>query len=496
MKSNKKQIIEVREFQRIYYKKTKGKTKEDREFDYKQLSNAYVCIGKDEQYNELSNYIREYNSTDNSTADPIEFLKIVQDKELPSREAIIAKNYVGLIQLKSGTQIQILPKIVLSSDDNNNEITKKIFMRMLMCLPELPGKFSGSADLEIIKTKSIYEFFIRMFAKETLRLVNRGLRSGYVPQEDNLHFFKGKLKVNEHIKYNSAHKERFYVQYDEFVQNRPENRLIKSTLMKLLRATSDMDNSKLISRLLTDFDDVEPSVNYARDMASVSLDRNISDYAVVMKWVSIFLFDKSFTTFSGSTDSKALLFPMERIFEAYVAKEVRRKFVPDGWDVTVNTEESRKRNYLFYDMTEDPKNPHGIFKLEPDIVLRKDDSKKIVIMDTKWKRLVPERQDKNGRLINYGISQSDMYQMYAYSVRYMQKNKLEIPPEVWVLYPKSDELPSDKILKFESKPEVNGVDERLNVKVHAFFIDLENIQTSLDELAKNITQTDEFHEDT
>ena len=109
---------------------------------------------------------------------------------------------------------------------------------------------------------------------------------------------------------------------------------------------------------------------------------------------------------------------------------------------------------------------------------------------------MPERQDKNGRLINYGISQSDMYQMYAYSVRYMQKNKLEIPPEVWVLYPKSDELPSDKILKFESKPEVNGVDERLNVKVHAFFIDLENIQTSLDELAKNITQTDEFHEDT
>lgn len=487
MSSNNKQVIEVREFQKIYYKKTQKKTEEDRLFDYNRLKEkAYVCIGKEDVYRELSDFIKEFNSAEKNTTDPTEFLTIVSDKVLPSREAIRAQNYVGLIQLKCGTQIQILPKIILHSDDENNERIKQIFMKMLLCLPDLPGKLSGVADLEIIKTKNIYEFFIRMFAKETLFLVNRGLRSGYVQQEDNLYFFKGKLKMSEHIKFNSAHEERFYVQYDEFLQNRPENRLIKSTLMKLLRVTSDTDNYRMINRLLTNFDNVEPSLNYAKDMASVSLDRNISDYAAIMKWVSLFLFDKSFTTFAGNTDSKALLFPMEKVFEAYVAKEVRKNFVPDGWDVTTNREESIRRNYLFYDMTDDPKSPSGIFKLEPDIVLRKNEEKKVVIMDTKWKLLVADRM-KNGKLVNYGISQSDMYQMYAYSMRYMQKHMLESPPEVWLLYPKSDEIPQDKILCFESEPSSKG-DERLNVRVRAFFIDLENTQASLDRLEKMICQ--------
>ena len=48
-------------------------------------------------------------------------------------------------------------------------------------------------------------------------------------------------------------------------------------------------------------------------------------------------------------------------------------------------------------------------------------------MDTKWKRLI------NNEKANYGISQADMYQMYAYSKKYNTS-------EIWLLYPINDEM--------------------------------------------------------
>ena len=42
-------------------------------------------------------------------------------------------------------------------------------------------------------------------------IVIRGAR------ENNLNFYKGKLVVNEQVRRNIAHRERFYVRYDEYL---------------------------------------------------------------------------------------------------------------------------------------------------------------------------------------------------------------------------------------------------------------------------------------
>ncbi|WP_334291217.1 5-methylcytosine restriction system specificity protein McrC [Butyrivibrio sp. AE2032] len=42
----------------------------------------------------------------------------------------------------------------------------------------------------------------------------------------------------------------------------------------------------------------------------------------MIKWARIFLFNKSFTTFSGQEKSRALLFPMESVYESYIAKQI------------------------------------------------------------------------------------------------------------------------------------------------------------------------------
>ncbi|WP_417896928.1 5-methylcytosine restriction system specificity protein McrC, partial [Bacillus thuringiensis] len=49
---------------------------------------------------------------------------------------IYIKNYVGIVQLKNGMQIQVLPKIDLGDIAD----TKRIFLRMIKSMKDFPSK--------------------------------------------------------------------------------------------------------------------------------------------------------------------------------------------------------------------------------------------------------------------------------------------------------------------------------------------------------------------
>ncbi len=373
-------------------------------------------------------------------------------------DVVTIKNYVGLIQMKNGYQVQVLPKISFDSgDDTGNKETKRIFLKMLKSMKDFPSKVFNDASLKVDRM-NLYEIFINMYLQEVRHLVKRGIKSAYVTQEDNLKFYKGKLLTSQHIKTNMAHKERFYVSYDEFHPNRPENRLVKATLMKLQKVTTSAENSKEIRQLLTAFEMVNPSTNYMKDFSQVKIDRNTKDYEMLMQWSKVFLLNKSFTTFTGENTSRALLFPMESVYESYVAQQMKKVLGAARWEVSSQD----KGHYLFME-------PRQQFALRPDIVCKRDG--RTVIMDTKWKSLI------NSERANYGISQSDMYQMYAYSKKYET-------PEIWLLYPLNDEMRGHADIKFESG---DGTIVRLH------FVDLTRMPETLEELRDKLDMT--VHDD-
>ncbi len=367
-------------------------------------------------------------------------------------DVIQARNYVGLIQFRSGSQVQVLPKIDLARDDENDAGTMRVFLKMLQCLGNFPAKISNYADLGTGRM-ALYEIFISMYLEQAARLAKRGLRSGYVGVEENVRFYKGKLLVNEQIRHNTAHRERFYVSYDEFRLDRAENRLIKSTLLKLLKISASAENVRRIRKLLAYFDPVRPSVNYEKDFSESVIDRTTCDYKDILSWSRVFLQDKSFTTFSGDTNARALLFPMEKLYEAYVAKNVKLVFGGAGYEV-------RSQPRQLYLLREGER---GIFALRPDLVVKGGDGRQI-IMDTKWKRLT----DNPGR--NYGISQADIYQMFAYCKRYAT-------PRAWLLYPETREMGGNK-----KKIEFNGMGMDGDVEISVFFLNVEDMPGSLGRL--------------
>ena len=407
----------------------------------KQLD-GYVTLKK-HTFEQLEEFILANRSKD---ADALERMGLSAKKGIG--KVITAKNYVGLITLTDGTAIEILPKICSELDSDASGVrTKRLLLDMLKTLRNTPYKTLQSSNVNIHKM-NILEIFIRMFIDEVFSIVKRGLKCGYETVEENVTFFRGKIIFSRQIQMNHAHKERSYVEFDDYSVNRPENRLLKSTLLYLYKHTTSSRNRNDIRSLLDVFYEVEVSADYRKDFSQYTPDRNMKDYSIALMWSRVFLSGKSFTSFSGSEIALALLFPMEVLFESYIATIIKKKL--SGTDYTISIQD---RSHHLFDV------PSKKFLLRPDIVVERKSDKTVFVFDTKWKLL-------SDTPANYGISQSDMYQVYAYQKKYKSNS-------VTLIYPKTDAVSTTEPIRFQSDD---------GAIVNVMFVDLFDVHSSIDEI--------------
>ena len=380
-------------------------------------------------FDKLKQFILESNTC--SEADTLDFMSISYKKGVG--EVITAKNYVGLISMRDGTVIEVLPKIAkLSVEDS-----KELLIDMLKTVKELPFKTFNTAKLHIDKIP-LLEVFVSMFINEVKLLLQKGLKSDYVLHQENEKFLKGKLLFHNHIKENLTHKERFYVEYHLYNLDRSENRLIKATLAYLFKVSNSTKNKKDLQTLLLSYDEVGISKNIDVDFDLCSNGRDMRAYEQVLQWCKIFLKGNSFSNAKGSNLATALLFPMEQLFESYVAEKLRKALDLKRHNLKVQD----GKHHLF----------EKKFALHPDIVVENKELEVCVVMDTKWKLL-------NCYSNNYGISQSDMYQMYAYGKKYKSE-------KVVLLYPLNEAVANiDKRINF-----LPSLEDKVSVSVR--FLDL------------------------
>jgi len=359
-------------------------------------------------------------------------------------KVITAQNYVGIISMKDGTTIEILPKVYEKNSTDgqaSKQKSKTLLLKMLRTLNNVPYKSVQRASLDTDKL-SIFEIFIRMFTDEVFSIVKYGLKCNYRTKKDNLNVYKGKLDVSNHIRYNAVHKERFFVEFDEYNADRAENRIIKTTLQYLYKRTTSTKNKNDIRTLLNSFADIQESTDYKKDFEQCVKERGTKTYSVALMWAEVFLKGKSFTAFAGSNVAIALLFPMEKLFESYVASLMRKSDFADKYQFSFQD----KRYHLF-------ETPKKIFRLKPDIVALRRSDNNVYIMDTKWKILKPNKA-------NYGISQADMYQMYAYYKKYSFSGTVK---NITLIYPETSDFNENQKFEFKSGD---------GVTVYAKFINL------------------------
>lgn len=384
---------------------------------------------------ELRAYIDEQNSKDfTGQSDIEEFLK-------PIKNGVQANNYVGVLQTKSGLTIESLPKIAGRTEEATDTRVRQLFLEMLKAVRSINGKTFRLTNLNA-KKNNLLEVFISKFLNESDMIIKRGLKSSYVTVQSNEKFLKGKLLMTQQLRRNIVNQSYFFNEYDEFMTNSAENQLIKTTLEYLLKNSRDNNNLRIIREQLVYFEFVDLTNSPEQTFQKVSIGRNYTYYEQTLNWCRIFLSRKSFTSFKGSSLAFAVLFPMEEIFEAYIAY-MMKKSIPDA------NVSAQDKKYSLFDRTNETK---AGYRLRPDLVVRFEDNR-TTIADTKWKVLD-----------STGPSQTDLYQMYAYYTRY--RHKSENVDKVVLIYPYSSSYSENEFRSTQFSS------EELGAKIQVRFVDL------------------------
>lgn len=376
----------------------------------------HCYINKDEfseeDYKKIENIFKHLNKEENTNF-------------LFTNQGIKLNQYIGLIEYDENKYIEILPKLYDDGRCSENlpqmarEQGRKILTKLLMVYLGVEPRVVGSANLNYGRF-SLWDIIIYIFVNEVSKIIKQGLKKKYVKVRKNSRYLKGRLLVSQHIRKNTFNQTKFFIEYEELSVDIPENRILKTTLNYLRRHVISEQLRRQITNILFNFDEVNFSTNINRDLQSIYIDRTFSHYDYAIRLARIFLRGYSFSNVVQDNNQReqmvSLLFDMNRLFESYVAYILKIKY---GYPIITQA----TGLYLAYDYNEN----RQIFQLRPDIYLETD--KKICILDTKWKKISNNRGNDN-----YGISQSDMYQMLAYAVRYTkEKNK---PVEVYLIYPK------------------------------------------------------------
>ena len=163
----------------------------------------------------------------------------------------------------------------------------------------------------------------------------------------------------------------------------------------------------------------------------------LQSYRAIKPWCQLILQKLNPNFQKGEHRGIALLFPMEILFEKYVASCLRRDIkVP--WQLT--TQASSKY------VVNDQEGLKPRFQLKPDLLISKE-RKNYHVLDTKWKLISFSDSDNN-----FHISQSDICQLFAYGHKYLDGSG-----DMMLIYPKHHQFEDTfRVFLFSRKIEVVG----------------------------------------
>lgn len=347
------------------------------------------------------------------------------------RRVVQVTSFVGVIRAPDGFQIEVLPKVGKAIGGGADE-ARQLLIEMLRCLQGFRHVQTDSA--KILATRMpLLEVFVAEFLRTVDHIVKRGLRSDYSSRQDNLFALRGKLLMAPHLRQNLFRADRFFTDYDEFSIDRPENRLLRAALRRVVMLSGSQVNQRLARELEFVFADVPLPAQPRIDFQRVRLDRGMSYYADALAWARLILDEESPLTGSGEHRAPSLLFPMEAVFEAFVAKHLAKQLARP---LILKTQ--ARSHHLVRHLEQ------NWFRLKPDLLIRNAERDSLVL-DTKWKLLDGSKANGTDK---YGLSQSDFYQLQAYGQSY-----LDGQGDVVLIYPKTDTfdrpLPVFEFLKIE-----------------------------------------------
>lgn len=329
------------------------------------------------------------------------------------------QNFVGVIETPCGTEIEILPK----HEDSISNLTKAraILIKMLGQVLHLPQRNTSVASIEKFEVP-LTEWFFAQFLTALQTLYRVGIRFDYQRVEEEQRFLRGQLNTVTHIQKPVTKQHVFSIRHDIFTSDRAENRLIRSCIDLICKRTQNADIWRKAHEFHLLFSEVAHSLNHQQDFKQWKNDRLMSHYKEIKYWCELILGHQIPFAIKGSHRAKSILFPMEKLFEKYVEIQLSNQ-------LEKGAKLEAQKTSQFLATYQDEHASTQIFNLKPDLAIQYDckisHSRKYLILDTKWKLIHAQRDQ------NFGLKQSDFYQMFAYNHMYQGHQS-----DIVLIYPK------------------------------------------------------------
>lgn len=352
---------------------------------------------------------------------------------------VISNKYVGVIHYE-GQKINLLPKIFFEDGTKTtqrdiNAIQQHILWWLSYCRKIKFPNYQTSLDTE---KSDFFEVLIYLFAKYTRQLLTHSIYQQYEEVRREMQYVRGRLDVDRYITQNLSRARWHKVNciFDPFVLDNRFNQIIKYVSTILINQTENDESKKYLREILFTLDEVSDTPATADECASIHFNPAFAEFEMVRDYCQLFLDHAISFDYKNDLKLFAFLLPMEYVFEDFIYGFIDKEV--DGVQATPQA----STVHLDEDKT---------FQLKPDLILETVGKK--IIADTKYKIVYSDEEDPKE-----GISQSDLYQMLSYAVRF----KID---EIALFYP-------DTIQNYQSDhKEVRIKDqfaENVNIKIRAW----------------------------
>lgn len=317
---------------------------------------------------------------------------------------ICANNFIGFIQ-NGDELIEIYPKVFRHNLPNPSEKEKMLMLRHIFYWFSYCRKWNfpfNQASLDTIDIDEFPELIINLIANQFLETVSKQPLTMYQEVQEALVFPKGSINFKRYIN-SSLSKGNFQdieCDYEPFLFDNKVNRVIKYCSRLLMNQTRVSENLRILQDVVFILEEVDDLHCTVHDIDKISLSKFFENYAVLLGSCKLILSQQLYSSNTYDLSQWCLLFPMEYIFEDFLAGFLENKF-SKNW----NVEYQKSDEYL--------SNTPKVFNLQHDIFLTSRHGEKRIIIDTKYK-LRPDNFKMDPKK---GIVQSDLYQMVSYAFK-------------------------------------------------------------------------------
>ena len=252
--------------------------------------------------------------------------------------------------------------------------------------------------------------------------IKRGLGKEYIPRTEALSSLRGKIDITESIKTQALQRKQLVCSYDEFSVNSYMNRIIKSTVLLLLRADITKARKKELRKVLVFFDDVDVIDLYSVNW-NMQYNRNNQTYRMLISICFLVVKGLLQTQSDGTTKLMDCLDEqrMHRLYEKFILEYYRKEYP----QITANASQ------IPWQLDDDMSAMLPL--MQTDIML--SHGEKTLIIDAKYYAHSTQIQyDK------HSLHSGNLYQIFTY-VKNKEAELADRPHEVsgMLLYAKTDE---------------------------------------------------------